>query len=130
MNPAVVHVFNWREHMFSKLGYIDMFNVWRKTKVLTATLKVTVSVAVAVSVAVTVDVDVIVSWASATNLGRKSNLYLVGFSHLGRRSFPDRPQAGFMGDIISISDQVILPDCIVLPTTPSMSRKASISDRP
>jgi len=91
VNPAVVHVFN-------------------------ATLKVTVSVAVAVSVAVTVDVDVIVSWASATNLGR--------------RSFPDRPQAGFMGDIISISDQVILPDCIVLPTTPSMSRMASISDRP
>ena len=107
-----------------------MFNVWRKTKVLTATLKVTVSVAVAVSVAVTVEVDVIVSWLRAINLGRNSNLYLVKFCHLGLRSFPDRPQAGFMGDIISISDQVILPDCIVLPTTPSMSRKASTSERP
>jgi len=84
--------------------------------VFNATLKVTVSVAVAVSVAVTVEVDVIVSWLRAINLGL--------------RSFPDRPQAGFMGDIISISDQVILPDCIVLPTTPSMSRKASTSERP
>jgi len=84
--------------------------------VFNATLKVTVSVAVAVSVAVTVEVDVIVSWARLMNLGL--------------RSFPDRPQAGFMGDIISISDQVMLPDCIVLPTTPSMSRKASTSERP
>ena len=72
MKPAVVHVFNWREQIFSKLGYIDMFNVWRKTKVLTATLKVTVSVAVAVSVAVTVEVDVMVSWLRSRNLGASS----------------------------------------------------------
>ena len=107
-----------------------MFNVWRKTKVLTATLKVTVSVAVAVSVAVTVEVDVIVSWARLMNLGASSISISRQICHLGLRSFPDRPQAGFIGDIISISDQVILPDCIVLPTTPSMSRKVSISDRP
>ena len=74
MNPAVVHVFNWREQIFSKLGCIDRFNVWRKTKVLTATLKVTVSVAVAVSVAVTVEVEVIVSCWTATNLGRNSSI--------------------------------------------------------
>jgi len=80
------------------------------------TLKVTVSVAVAVSVAVTVDVDVRVSCARSTNLGL--------------RSFPERPQAGFMGDIICISDQVMLPDCIVFPRIPSISKKASASDLP
>jgi len=68
-----------------KPGVVHVFN---------ATLKVTVSVAVAVSVAVMVEVDVRVSCARSTNLGL--------------RSFPDRPHAGFMGDIICISVQVIL----------------------
>lgn len=84
--------------------------------VFNATLNVTVSVAVAVSVAVTVDVDVRVSCARSTNLGL--------------RFFPERPHAGFIGDIICISDQVILPDCIVFPRIPSISKKASASDRP
>lgn len=50
--------------------------------------------------------------------------------YLGLRSFPERPQAGFMGDIICISDQVMLPDCIVFPRIPSISKKASASDLP
>jgi len=84
--------------------------------VFNATLKVTVSVAVAVSVAVTVDVDIMRSDTTSTNLGLLS--------------FAERPHAGFIGDISCISDQVMLPDCIVFPMIPSMSRKASMSDRP
>lgn len=90
-----------------KPGVVHVFNL---------TLKVTVLVAVYVSVSVTVDVSVTNSDARSTNLGL--------------RSFPERPHAGFIGDIICISDQVILPDCIVFPRIPSISKKASTSDLP
>ena len=103
---------------------------FREKKVITATLKVTVSVAVAVSVAVTVDVDIMRSDTTSTNLGQSVKLTLLTFLYLGLLSFAERPHAGFIGDISCISDQVMLPDCIVFPTIPSMSRKASMSDRP
>ena len=101
-----------------------------RKKVITATLKVTVSVAVAVSVAVTVDVDIMRSDTTSTNLGQSVKLTLLTFLYLGLLSFAERPHAGFIGDISCISDQVMLPDCIVFPRIPSMSKKASRSDRP
>ena len=63
-------------------------------------------------------------------LAKMSNLALLTFLYLGLLSFAERPHAGFIGDISCISDQVMLPDCIVFPRIPSMSKKASRSDRP